>query len=88
VGRIAPDLTEGAHHISFAAANLPIHLRNGTGRSPQVVLIGGTAVSHFLRRAISGAIMAAIVVIGVVWAVVALLYLSGLALMLGGTLHR
>jgi hypothetical protein len=35
-------------------------------------------VSHLLHRVISGAIMSVIVVIGVVWTVGALLYLSGL----------
>ena len=46
---------------------------------------GGNVVSHLLRRTINGAIVAVIVVIGVAWAVGVVLYLGGLALMIGGT---
>ena len=44
-------------------------------------------MSHLLRRAIRGAIVGVVVVIGILWAAVVLLYLAGLALMIGGTLR-
>lgn len=55
-------------------------------RGLQVLLIGGTAVSHLLHLAITAAIMVA-VVIGVMWTVAALLYLGGLVLSIGRTPH-
>ena len=55
-----------------------LSIRTGYARALQALLLGGTTVSHLLHRVISGAIMSVIVVIGVVWTVGALLYLSGL----------
>jgi hypothetical protein len=61
---------------------------NPPGGCPErhLLLIGGIAVFHLLRRAITAAILAVTIVIGLVYIGAALLYLGGLALLIGGTI--